>query len=334
MKKEKNEQHKGHSQGFLASFHHTHADTVLASAGGEVAISRRASEAIKTRKRKRAMTAYILIIPAFLLFAIYTVIPFVMSFVFSFTDFNGVSINNWVGWSNFITAFNDSSFMGTIQHVFVFALFYVPTSIIVSLVISFMVSQAKRFQTFFKILFYIPSLTSGVAMAYVWQRMLSSLTQSGLPNFLDSKVYSMMSLVAISVWSAIGGNMLIYLAAMTGIPKDVYEASSIDGASKWQQFFHITIPLLRPTTYFIFTTTLIGSFQLFDLVYLIFGNENHFVDTPVMDIYLYGKSFKYGIGSAMSVILFFIIMIVTVILQLFIKEDKGDGRPRHAKKTN
>jgi multiple sugar transport system permease protein len=292
---------------------------------------KRAKKANNARKRHKARIAYAFIIPAGLLFIVYTAIPFILSFIFAFTDFNGATINNWVGFDNFVRAFTDDAFMGTIKHVLIFAAFYVPLSIICSLFVAFLVSQTKVWKTAFKIIFYIPSLTSGVAMAFVWKSLLSGLNEMGGVNFLDSS-YSMLALVAISVWSAIGGNMLIYLAAMTGIPKDIYEASSLDGANKFQQFIHMTIPLLRPTTYFIFTTTLIGSFQLFDMVYLIFGQENHFVDTPVMDIYYYGKSYLYGIGSAMSVILFFIIMIVTVILQVFVKEDKGDGSRRFFKK--
>jgi multiple sugar transport system permease protein len=284
--------------------------------------------------RRKARTAYAFIIPALILFIIFTAIPFGMSFVYSFANYNGTVLKGWVGWSNFDAAFHDTAFMGTLKHVLIFAVCYVPLSIIFSLITAYLISQAKIAKTFWKILFYIPSLTSGVAMAFVWKSLLNSLnTINSSIKWTDGPM-SMVAMIAISVWGSIGGNMLVYIAAMTGIPHDVYEAAQIDGANRWQQFIHITIPLLRPSTYFIFTTSLIGSFQLFDLAYLVFGQENHYTDTPVMDIYLYGKNFKYGIGSAMSVILFVIIMAVTVFLQFFVKEDQGDGKRVKRAKTN
>lgn len=120
--------------------------------------------------------------------------------------------------------------------------------------------------------------------------------------------------------------MLIYLAAMTGIDPKVYEAADIDGASKWNQFLHITVPLLRPSTYFIFTTTLIGSFQLFDVIYLLGLYNNDKAISPVVQIYLSAKELRFGYGSAMSVVLFVFIMIITVITQLFVKENGNEKR--------
>ena len=132
--------------------------------------------------------------------------------------------------------------------------------------------------------------------------------------------------------------MLIYLAAMTGIDPKVYEAADIDGANKFQQFLHVTVPLLRSSTYFIFTTTLIGSFQLFDVIYLLGLYNNDKAISPVVEIYLSAKELRFGYGSAMSVVLFFFIMVVTVITQLFVRENNNQkklfnhGKDKYAKK--
>lgn len=273
----------------------------------------------RTIKQKQARVAYAFITPAILLFVVFTVIPFILAMVFSFADYNGVNVKAWVGFDNFKDVFNDVFFMNSLKNVFIFAICYVPLSIIVSLLVAFLISQIKFKKDMFKIIFYIPSLTSGVAMIFVWKSILAAPADLHL---IDGPL-AMVAIIAISVWSGVGGNMLIYLAAMQGIPKSVYEASSLDGASKWSQFLHITLPLLRSSTYFIFTTTLIGSFQLFDLVYLLNGGNNPDVITPVVEIYLSAKQLRYGIGSAMSVILFVIIMVVTVITHLFVKENRN-----------
>ena len=137
---------------------------------------------------------------------------------------------------------------------------------------------------------------------------------------------AMIVVIAISLYGCLGGNMLIYLAAMAGIDSKVYEAAEIDGASKFNQFLHITVPLLKSSTYFIFTTTLIGCFQLFDLVYLLGLYNNYNVITPVVQIYLSAKELRFGYGSAMACILFVVIMLVTVITQLFVKENDNEKK--------
>ncbi len=273
------------------------------------------------KKRNDTIVAYTFMLPALILFIVFTVAPFVLSLVFAFTDYNGVEFSGFVGFANFSKILEDKYFMNSLKNVLIFAAFYVPLSIITSLVIAFLVSKVKLKHNFLKVILYIPSLTSGAAMIFVWKSLLSA---SGAE--LNMGYMAIVAIIAISLYGCLGGNMLIYLAAMTGIDPKVYEAADIDGASKFKQFLHITIPLLRPSTYFIFTTTLIGSFQLFDIVYLLGLYNNDKAITPVVQIYLSAKELRFGYGSAMACVLFVFIMIITVITQLFVKENGNEKK--------
>ena len=273
------------------------------------------------KKKNDTIEAYAFLAPALLLFVVFTVAPFILSFVFAFTDYNGVEFSGFVGTENFKLILQDKYFMSSLKNVLVFAIFYVPLSIISSLIISFLVSKIKIKHNIFKVILYIPSLTSGAAMIFVWKSLLGALNvELGLGHM------AMIVVIAISLYGCLGGNMLIYLAAMAGIDSKVYEAAEIDGASKFNQFLHITVPLLKSSTYFIFTTTLIGCFQLFDLVYLLGLYNNYNVITPVVQIYLSAKELRFGYGSAMACILFVVIMLVTVITQLFVKENDNEKK--------
>lgn len=271
------------------------------------------------KKRNDTITAYSFLLPALLLFIVFTVVPFILSLVFSFTDYDGVKFSGFIGFDNFRKILEDKYFLNSLKNVAIFALFYVPLSIISSLVIAFLVSKVKLKHNFLKVILYIPSLTSGAAMIFVWKSLLSAASVE-----LNMGYMALIVIVAISLYGALGGNMLIYLAAMTGIDSKIYEAADIDGANKFNQFIHITVPLLRPSTYFIFTTTLIGSFQLFDLVYLLGLYNNDKAITPVVEIYLSAKELRFGYGSAMATLLFILIMFVTVLTQLFVKENGNE----------
>lgn len=273
------------------------------------------------KKRNDTLVAYTFLTPALILFIVFTVVPFIMSAVLSFTNYNGIAFDVKFSLDNYQFILKDKYFLNSIKNAALFAVFYVPLSIISSLIIAFLVSKVKLKHNYLKVIFYIPSLTSGAAMIFVWKSLLSATSL----NF-DMGYTALVAIIAISLYGCLGGNMLIYLAAMTGIDPKVYEAADIDGASKWNQFLHITVPLLRPSTYFIFTTTLIGSFQLFDVIYLLGLYNNDKAISPVVQIYLSAKELRFGYGSAMSVVLFVFIMIITVITQLFVKENGNEKR--------
>ncbi|MDF2699559.1 MAG: sugar transporter permease [Haloplasmataceae bacterium] len=283
--------------------------------------------------KRQSRIAYLFILPVIIFFTIFTIIPLVMSLVLSFTDYNMVNKMDFVGLENFIHALKDKYFIGSIKNVLLYTIMFVPIAIFSSLLVASLLDNDLRGKKFFRAIYYLPALTSSVATAFIWQwlmnpsyglinQILNTIGIKGV-EWLNSPKTALFSIVIISVWGSLGGNMLIYLAALRGIPSNIYEACKMDGANFFQKLVFITIPLLRPTTYFILTMSLIGSFQLFDIVYLLTGGGPvGSTTTPVHQIYMnaFGE-FKGGLGSAMSVILFFIIMTITLLTQKLVKEN-------------
>lgn len=286
-------------------------------------------------QRMQRVYGYAFLTPTVIFFLIFTVVPLILAFYLAFTNFNLVDDFSWAGWKNFQLAFKDKYFMNSLLNVFIYVVMSVPLGIVCSLLVANLVNSKTKGSKVFRVLYYLPAVTSGVATAFVWKWMYNYsyglfntvLQAIHLPRveWLDSHSYlPMFSLALISIWSGIGGNMLIFLAAFKGISPELYEAAEIDGANGFQKLMRITIPMIAPTLYFILTMSLIGAFQLFDTVYMITGGGPlHFTQTPVLRIYMLAfPKFQGGRGSAMSVILFAIIMIVTFITQKLVKEDR------------
>lgn len=290
-------------------------------------------------KRSQAIWGYGMLVPTVLLFLVFTVFPLVMGFYLSLTNFNFIEDYSWAGLANYKYIFDPvtgRAFMHSLLNVLVYALMSVPLTVILSLLVANLVNSKLRGVKVFRALYYLPAVTGGVATAFIWQWLMngnyglfnSILKIIGIKpiDWLNMPSYfSMFSISIVSVWGGIGGNMLIYLAALKGINDELYEAADIDGASKFRKLINITVPLISPTTYFIVTMSVIGSFQLFDIVYLIAGgNSQFYTQTPVALIYNNGvRIFEGGRGAAMSVILFGVIMVCTFITQAFMREEKS-----------
>lgn len=283
---------------------------------------------------KQSVMGYMFLVPTILLFLVFTVLPFILSIFYSFTDFNLSIIRNIEGFSNYVTALKDTQFLRSFLNVFIYAVMFVPLSIITSLLAAVLVNSKGRGVKFFRVVYYIPAVTSGVAVAYIWKWMYS---YDGLFNMLTGvfgiapsrwvsapNYFAMFSIVLVAVWNGLGGNMLIFLAALKSVPDELYEAADIDGASSIVKLKSITLPSIAPTMYFILTMTIIGAFQMFDLVYLMVADPLSltFTRTPVMEIYTKGfNQSRGGLGTAMSVILLCVILIATFVTQRFFKED-------------
>ena len=246
---------------------------------------------------KQRLMGYIFLLPTVVLFLIFTVVPFIMAFYLSFFEYNLLEVGELLA-----AVLGNSELFG---------------------------SKAMR------IIFYLPCITGSIATAYVWRWMFDVdsgvfngiLGMFGLPEsqWLSSRSYLVMvCVVMVSVWSGIGNNMLIFLAALKGVSPELYEAAKLDGANKMQTLWYITVPSIAPTMYFITTMSIIGAFQMFDLVYaMVPSNSMEWGRTPVVMIYEIGFTrFRGGLGTAMSIILFAVIMIVTFLFQRVAKEDK------------
>ncbi len=284
---------------------------------------------------KQRLMGYVFLLPTAVLFLIFTVVPFIMAFYLSFFEYNLLEVGESVGFEYYSTAFTNTEFMKSFLNILVYAVMYVPSIIIISLLAAVLGNSELFGSKAMRIIFYLPCITGSIATAYVWRWMFDVesgvfngiLGMFGLPEsqWLSSRSYLVMvCIVMVSVWSGIGNNMLIFLAALKGVSPELYEAANLDGANKVQKLWYITVPSIAPTMYFITTMSIIGAFQMFDLVYaMVPSNSMEWGRTPVVMIYEIGFTrFRGGLGTAMSIILFAVIMIVTFLFQRVAKEDK------------
>ena len=284
---------------------------------------------------KQRLMGYIFLLPTAVLFLIFTVVPFIMAFYLSFFEYNLLEVGESVGFEYYRTAFSNTEFMKSFLNILIYAVMYVPSIIIISLLAAVLGNSELFGSKAMRIIFYLPCITGSIATAYVWRWMFDVdsgvfngiLGMFGLPEsqWLSSRSYLVMvCVVMVSVWSGIGNNMLIFLAALKGVSPELYEAAKLDGANKMQTLWYITVPSIAPTMYFITTMSIIGAYQMFDLVYaMVPSNSMEWGRTPVVMIYEIGFTrFRGGLGTAMSIILFAVIMVVTFLFQRVAKEDK------------
>ena len=288
-------------------------------------------------ERKEAVCGYLFLVPTVVLFTTFSLVTVIMGFIYAFTDMAPGRPENFT-WtiSNFEFIFKDKIFLHSILNVLVYCLMSVPMTIVTSLLVAALLNRKLRGVKFFRVLYYLPAVTSGVATAFVWRWLYNDtyglfntiLTQwfgmkEGIHWVTSQSYFAMFCIAIVSTWTGLGGNMLIYLAGMQAISPELYEAAELDGANAWQKLIKITVPMLRPTTYFILTMSLIGAFQLFDIVAMIGGGDNYYTQTPVTQI---EASFRHGDGgmaSAQSVVLFIVIMVVTFLTQKIVKEEQA-----------
>ena len=284
---------------------------------------------------KQRLMGYVFLLPTAVLFLIFTIVPFIMAFYLSFFEYNLLEVGEFVEFEYYSTAFSNTEFMKSFLNILIYAVMYVPSIIVISLLAAVLGNSELFGSKAMRIIFYLPCITGSIATAYVWRWMFDVesgvfngiLDMFGLPEsqWLSSRSYLVMvCIVMVSVWSGIGNNMLIFLAALKGVSPELYEAANLDGANKVQKLWYITVPSIAPTMYFITTMSIIGAFQMFDLVYaMVSSNSLEWGRTPVVMIYEIGFTrFRGGLGTAMSIILFAVIMIVTFLFQRVAKEDK------------
>jgi multiple sugar transport system permease protein len=274
-------------------------------------------------ERCTLLKAYSFLAPSFLLLTIFIFAPLCFSFYLGFHQWNVVSpAKPFVGVENFQSLLTDKIFWNALKNTAVYSL-HVPIGMAVSLVVALMMNRKFRGVNFLRTLFFLPSVSSFVAIALVWQWMYHP--QFGLANYLlgffglpplswlREPSTALLSIMLVSIWMGVGYQMVIFLAGLQSIPHEFYEAAITDGANAWQRFWKITLPLLKPTTFFILVTSMIGSFQVFAFVYVMTeGGPLHSTDVVVYHIYQNAWEYlKMGYASAMSWVLFLIIMIAT-----------------------
>lgn len=284
--------------------------------------------------RGEARAAALFVSPAMLLFLVFTVAPVVFAFVLSFSRYDILTPIKWVGLANYQRLLTDDLFWRGVSNVGAYALMFVPSMILGSLGLALALNRPKPGMVLFRTLFYIPAVTSSVAGATVWSWMLQRdygvvnqvLAVFGIrgPAWLADSDTALVAIVFVTLWQGLGGNIIIYLAGLAGVPKYLYEAAALDGATPWQQFRFITLPTLRTTTFFVTFMTLIGSFQLFDQAYVMTqGGPGYATTTAVYQIYQNGfTQLQMGYASAQAFVLALAILVISVV-NMRLNRDSG-----------
>ncbi|WP_199621839.1 carbohydrate ABC transporter permease [Paenibacillus alkalitolerans] len=274
---------------------------------------------------KDATWAFLLLLPNIAGFLVFTFFPVIASFLLSFTSWDMLKPIEWVGLQNYYDLWKDETFIKVLWNTIYFSAVSVPAGIFISLFLAIALDQNIKFKKFYRAAYFLPVVSSMVAVAVVWQWIYNPeygilnyfLGWFGIdgPDWLTSTVWAMPAVILTSVWKNLGFNMLIFLAGLQSIPESYYEAADIDGAKWHQKFRYITVPLLSPTTFFVSVMSFIGSFQVFDSVFLM-TQGGPARSTSVIVYYLYENAFKYfymGYASAMAYILFFMVFLITLV---------------------
>ena len=282
--------------------------------------------------------AYLFVAPGIILFVVFVLGPLVASFYWSFTEYNGIQPPKWVGIENYKNIFfHDPRFWKSIRHTAFYTVGVIPPGLVLSLLLAIAVDQQIKGKNFFRIIYFIPSVTSVIALSVIWKWLFAG-EKYGLINYilillgskpidwLMSPVWTLPAIMIMSIWAGIGYNMILFLAGLQTIPATVYEAADIDGASTWDKFWNITLPLLKPTMVFVVIMGFIASFQVFERIYVM--TESEFGIGGVLDsalttvAYLYDmgfRKFQMGYASALGYIVFSVIFIITIINVRFVK---------------
>lgn len=298
----------------------------------EQAAKGRIGQGASRRIRKQAfydtLAGYSFILPMLLLTLTLVVIPIIISGVISFTNWNfieGISGLHFTGPDNYIRLFQDEAFLRSLRNNIVM-IAVVPVSMFIAMILAVLIDKATYFKDFFKVIYFMPFISSFVAIALLWRVLfhpnngpingfLRAIGVDNPPLWLADPNYALLAVMIIMVWTTLGFNMVIYLAGLQNISKDIYEAAEVDGASPVRQFFNITLPMLSPTTFFLLITGIVGSFKVFDLV-MILTNGGPAGSTSVIVFYLYEAAFvnlESGYASAMGIVLLILILLLTLI---------------------
>ena len=241
-------------------------------------------ERAKTKNRLQRrwnFWGYLFILPNFIGFVLFMLVPIIMALVFSFTNYDVISTMDFIGFENYIDLFTDDQFLISLRNTLWYCVLTVPSGVVLALLMAVLLNRQLKGMAIFRTLVFIPVITSMVAVSLVWSMLYED--NSGLLNILlgylglgpvhwltDTNM-AMISIAIMSVWKGLGYNMTIFLAGLQGVPGELYEAATIDGANSVQKFFKITVPMIGPTTYFVTLMALIGSLQVFDQVNIMTG---------------------------------------------------------------
>lgn len=274
---------------------------------------------------KRSIYGVLFVAPAMLFFLIFSIYPMVNGFYMSLTEYTLLRPPTFIGFGNFIGLLENKEFLNGLK---VTALFVLGTTVpkwIVSLALALLFTRAFWGREGFKVLYFTPTLLSGVVVSLVWKlifhangiasALITPYTNQSEIFWLAHSTLTPLVLMLVDNWAGIPFFMIIWIAGLVGIPKEFYEAALIDGAGRWQAFWNVTLPLLRPTMLFVVVISTIGALQAFPLQFVMTrGGPSNVTTTVALLVYKYGfEYFRMGVAAAMSVVMFVVIIAITIV---------------------
>lgn len=284
-----------------------------------------------SRQAKRNLVAYSFIAPNFIGFAVFTLVPMLFAFLLAFMKWDGSNPIQWAALDNFKKLWTDTFFLAALKNTIIYCIGTVPLTMVFSLALAVLLNQKVKGRGVFRTLSFFPYVASLVAVTAVWKMLFHPskgpinnilynvfhVSQDNLPQWFSGSLV-LLSMILFSVWKYMGYYMVIYLAGLQGIPGELYEAASLDGATTWQRFRYVTWPQLSATTFFVVVMLTINCFKVYDIAIMLAGGGSGelTLSSTVLVYYIYQQAFvnwDLGYSSAVSMVLFVLVLVVTLI---------------------
>lgn len=286
-------------------------------------------------ERKNLRDGYLFSAPALIFFVVFTIYPLLYGFVISLYQWNGVGKKTFIGLGNYLGLIQDSAFWAALQHNIIYAVGVVTGKVVIGLLLAILLTRKMKGITFYRICFFMPMMMSAVAVGYLWAYVYNynfglinsflkaiGVPMNHLPKWLGSTDTSLISVIIVELWRWVGYHTVIFIAAIQGIPKELYEAATVDGANALQTHWYITFPQLKSTIILNVMLSLIGAIGTFDLIHVMTdGGPNK--STEMIMTYMYNQAFigdRFGYASAIAYVAFLIILIFTILQTKVITE--------------
>ncbi|WP_418786536.1 carbohydrate ABC transporter permease [Holdemanella biformis] len=286
-------------------------------------------------ERKNLRDGYLFSAPALIFFVVFTIYPLLYGFVISLYQWNGVGKKTFIGLGNYVGLIQDSAFWAALQHNIIYAVGVVTGKVVIGLLLAILLTRKMKGITFYRICFFMPMMMSAVAVGYLWAYVYNynfglinsflkaiGVPMNHLPKWLGSTDTSLISVIIVELWRWVGYHTVIFIAAIQGIPKELYEAATVDGANALQTHWYITFPQLKSTIILNVMLSLIGAIGTFDLIHVMTdGGPNK--STEMIMTYMYNQAFigdRFGYASAIAYVAFLIILIFTILQTKVITE--------------
>jgi multiple sugar transport system permease protein len=292
---------------------------------GQALRTGRVREGTSQLRRREAWAGLLFVLPNTLGLLLFYALPVVAAFVLGFMSWDLIQRPQWVGLGNYGALLQDPLFWISLRNTVIYTVVSVPLSIVLSLLLAVALNTGLREKHLYRIAYFMPYVSMPVALALIWKWIYDP--QMGLidnilgalnlpqPPWLTDTGWALPSLIVMAIWGSLGYNMIIFLAGLQGISPELYEAASIDGARGFSRFWHITVPLISPATFFVLVISMINSFQVFDQVYIMTAGGPGDA-TRVMGLMIYQNAFQYfkmGYAAAFAWALFALVLVVTVV---------------------